>query len=109
MLEIVFLQTGDFLTELNSSSCACRNLFAPLNSYPLKQETFESASLSLVSEALYPDTQVKFTHSRAYIDTFVSYMSALRITEHAKKKAQDLSGGTKRKVVSYHTFSFEFL
>jgi len=25
-------------------------------------------------------------------------MSALRIAEHAKKKAKDLSGGTKRKV-----------
>ena len=109
MLEIVFLQRGDFVTELDSCSSACRNLCGPLNSYPLKQETFESASLSLVSEALYPDTQVKFTHSRAYIDTFVSYMSALRITEHAKKKAQDLSGGTKRKVVSYHTFCVEFL
>ena len=90
MLEIVFLQTGDFLIVLNSCSSACRNLCAPLNSYPLKQETFESASLSLVCEALYPNTQVKFTHSGVYIDTFVSYMSALRVTEHAKKKAQGI-------------------
>lgn len=26
-------------------------------------------------------------------------MSALRVTEHAKKRSKDLSGGTKRKVV----------
>ena len=33
-----------------------------------------------------------------FVFLFVSYMSALRITEHAGKRAKDLSGGTKRKV-----------
>ena len=35
------------------------------------------------------------------IFVYFSYLSALRITEHAKKRTQDLSGGTKRKVTVF--------
>ena len=40
------------------------------------------------------------------ISFYFSYMSALRITEHAKKRTQDLSGGTKRKVTVFYKIMY---
>ena len=37
--------------------------------------------------------------------SFISYISALRVADHAKKRAKELSGGTKRKVMAM-TFYF---
>ena len=40
------------------------------------------------------------------ISFYFSYLSALRITEHAKKRTQDLSGGTKRKVTVFYKIMY---
>ena len=43
-------------------------------------------------------------------DSFLSfsYMFALKVAEHAKKRAKDLSGGTKRKVIIINSINYYY-
>ena len=60
--------------------------------------------LSSYNHVLYtfgvPDKRSRDELTKIFINFFFSYLSALRITEHADKRSKNISGGTKRKVGS---------